>query len=159
MIRSGSTLFSEPTAAMAGCSPSLFFKTIRGSGGKEIGAYTDATENRPWCRNLSILCLLQLMLSDENSGLKIQTSSEIPSKGQKRNIYLLTVKIELPLPCSKLSESNIENQRLLRFDRSFVRVVFLYSAKGKKKERGMLSSSSMLQQYYFHQIRTQVETI
>lgn len=47
MIRSGSTLFSEPTAAMAGCSPSLLFKTIRGSGGKQIGAYTEATENRP----------------------------------------------------------------------------------------------------------------
>jgi hypothetical protein len=146
MIRFGSTLFSEPTAAMVDCSPSLFFKTIRGSGRKEIEAYTEATENQPWCRNLSILCLLQLMLSDENNGLNIETSSEIPSKGQKINIYLLTVKIELLLPYRKLPESNIENQRLLRFDRSFVRVVFLMLRK-KKKERGMLSSSSMLHQY------------
>nr|ACN34851.1 unknown [Zea mays] len=71
MIRFGSTLFSEPTAAMVDCSPSLFFKTIRGSGRKEIEAYTEATENQPWCRNLSILCLLQLMLSDENNGLTV----------------------------------------------------------------------------------------
>jgi hypothetical protein len=81
MIRSGSTLFSEPIAAMAGCSPSLFFKTIRGSGGKEIGAYTEATENRPWCRNLSILCLLQLMLSDENNGLRYKRAVRYLPRG------------------------------------------------------------------------------
>jgi hypothetical protein len=37
-----------------------------------------------------------------------------------REYLLIVKKIELPLPCCKLPESNIENQRLLRFDRSFV---------------------------------------
>jgi len=35
--------------------------------------------------------------------------------------------------------------------------MFLYAAK-EKKERGMLSSRSILQQYYFHQIRTQAKS-
>lgn len=69
IIRSGSTLFRDPVAAITGSSPSLFFKTIRGRGGKHIGAYTDATENRPGCKNLSNLCLSEFMLSPENNGL------------------------------------------------------------------------------------------
>jgi hypothetical protein len=36
--------------------------------------------------------------------------------------------------------------------------MFLYAAKEKKKTRGMLSSRSILQQYYFHQIRTQAKS-
>jgi hypothetical protein len=76
MIRSGSTLFRDPVAATAGGSPSLFFRTIRGRGGKHIGAYTVATENRPGCRNLSNLCLSEFMLSLENKGLNQENGIE-----------------------------------------------------------------------------------
>lgn len=47
-ILSGSTLLNEPTAATAGeVSSPWFFKAIRGSEGKQIGAKTEATENLP----------------------------------------------------------------------------------------------------------------
>lgn len=40
-------LFNEPIAATAGPEASPLFRTIKGRGGKEIGAYTEARENRP----------------------------------------------------------------------------------------------------------------
>lgn len=70
VIRSGSTLLNEPTAATTGqVSSSWLFKATRGSEGKQIGAYIEATENLPAWRNLSILCLLALILSEEKIGL------------------------------------------------------------------------------------------
>ena len=48
LILSGSILLNEPTAATEGDAESTsLFKTIRGRGGKEIGAYIEAMENRP----------------------------------------------------------------------------------------------------------------
>lgn len=77
IILSGSILFNEPTAASAGARESpLLFKTIKGRGGKEIGAYTEAIENRPACRNLSILCLSELKLSDAKVGLQFFSKSK-----------------------------------------------------------------------------------
>lgn len=65
-------LFKEPRAAMAGASdPSEIFRTTKGSGGKDIGPYIEANEKHPGCRNLSILCLFELKLSVENTGLEI----------------------------------------------------------------------------------------
>lgn len=45
--RSGSILRNEPTAATAGADMSPPLRTTRGRGGKEIGAYIEAIENRP----------------------------------------------------------------------------------------------------------------
>jgi len=48
IILSGSTLFKEPTAAtIEGLASPTFFVAIKGRGGNEIGAYIEATENRP----------------------------------------------------------------------------------------------------------------
>ena len=71
VILSGSILLKEPTAATEGdAEATSLFKTIKGRGGKEIGAYIEAMENRPAWRNLSILCLSEFMLSEENIGLQ-----------------------------------------------------------------------------------------
>jgi len=71
IILSGSTVFSEPTAATSGAafSPDNF-RIIEGRGGKEIGAYIEATVKRPAWRNLSILFLSVLMNSLEKTGLQ-----------------------------------------------------------------------------------------
>lgn len=48
IILSGSTLLNEPTAATAGEAASpIFLRAMSGRGGKEIGAKTEAIENRP----------------------------------------------------------------------------------------------------------------
>lgn len=71
IILSGSILLKEPMAAtVAGVASSLIFRAIKGRGGNEIGAYTEATEKRPGWRNLSIFCLSALKLSEENMGLQ-----------------------------------------------------------------------------------------
>lgn len=71
MILSGSILFSEPTAATTGEAASpIFLRAMSGRGGKEIGAKTEAIENRPAWRNFSILCLSEFIVSDEYKGLQ-----------------------------------------------------------------------------------------
>lgn len=72
IILSGSILRNDPTAATAGeaASPPALI-AISGRGGKEIGAYIEAIENLPAWRNLSILFLSELILSEENIGLQI----------------------------------------------------------------------------------------
>lgn len=70
IILSGSILLNEPTAATEGdAEVGSLFSTTKGRGGKEIGAYIEATENCPAWRNLSILCLSEFVLSVENIGL------------------------------------------------------------------------------------------
>jgi len=77
IILSGSTVFSEPTAATTGAafSPDIF-RIIEGRGGKEIGAYIEATEKRPAWRNLSILFLSVFMNSLEKTGLQKNCNSQ-----------------------------------------------------------------------------------
>lgn len=84
IILSGSILHNDPTTTILGCVmfPWGLFRTIKGRGGKEMGANTEATENRPACKNLSILCLPELMLSEENIGLQKET------KRRNKNLLL-----------------------------------------------------------------------
>lgn len=71
-------LFKEPRAATAGASdPSKVFRTTKGRDGKDIGPYIEANEKRPGCRNLSILCLSELKLSVENTGLENSPPTDI----------------------------------------------------------------------------------
>lgn len=86
-ILSGSTLLREPTAATRGVSPCPLFKTTTGKGGKQIGAYTEAIEKRPGCKNLSILCLVEFISSEENTGLQKNNAENFTYKNDVNYKY------------------------------------------------------------------------
>lgn len=125
-------LFKEPRAATAGASDtSEIFRTTKGSDGKDIGPYTEANEKRPGCRNRSILCLSELKLSVENTGLESLTGTPplLLKIGNKKR-YCTWMKWEqICKPCNELAETNMEHKFFFSFDRIFITIILLKAAE------------------------------